>query len=222
MTTSCWLTPIERRIACVVRKTVAMRYAILGGLAVLLLARASFADPIVAIGDIQLLPDTANQQRTISVSGGELIQGANFYIRIGDGMSVPNGPVLTGLDLVGTDALPTIFHSNNTHTQGDPSLDVEPYFAGDSITTASGSVAASGTLAILTFDTTHVTAGSWPLILMDPGNTATDFCTRPAAITNGTVSIMSTTTTPEPTSLIALVSCGICLLGFRRCRRLFR
>jgi hypothetical protein len=122
----------------------------------------------VVVGGHALLPNTANQVITISVTGGEQIAGEDFFAQIGDGGAINNGvdtkPAFSNVDILGG----TIFAGNNTGASGDPAPGgdaAHPLIWDDGTVTASGSVAASGILATLTINTTGLSSGSFPLVL---------------------------------------------------------
>jgi autotransporter-associated beta strand protein len=148
------------------------------------------ADPDINVGSYYLLPNTAGQVRTIYVTGGGAVSGLNFNISVGNGINPSNAPKITNVDVLGTAAQPTIFYANNKGQQ-DPYTDpsVYPYYETRQTTTATGTVTAAGLLALVTFDTTGVTTGSWGLSLTDPSGVPTDFAGVPAVITNGSITI---------------------------------
>ena len=70
----------------------------------------------IVVGDHDLQPNTANQQITISVTGGTAIQGMNFNVQLGDSTDINdpyNGPVVSSADILSG----TIFDGNNTGTR---------------------------------------------------------------------------------------------------------
>jgi len=142
--------------------------------------------PEILVGQHTLVADTAGQQILIYVHGGRPVEGLDFFVRLGDGLApVPSpAPIITAVDLVGTDQQPTIFFANN---DGQIELGSGPYWHGAMTTTSDGSVAAEGPLAVITLDTTGVTEGTWDLVLCDPGDVETSFGTVAAAITHGQI-----------------------------------
>lgn len=181
-----------------------------------LIANTVLGEVVVNVGDLQLAPNTPNQKRDIFVSGdGDQVFGVDFYARIGDGITVPGGPRLTAVDVIGASGYqPTMFTGNNTGQGGE----IRSYYVVATTTTNHDTVSATGRLATLTFDTTGVTSGSWALSLMTPtpDNTPMDFVDVFPTINNGTVSI---TPVPEPSTIAALVSGGICMIGLVWTRR---
>jgi hypothetical protein len=186
------------------------------------LSAVASATPVIAIGNHPLLENTANQQITISVSGGDAVEGLNLYVATGDGGDLLGGvdgsaPAITGLDIIGVG---TIFGGNNTG-QGTPDQTIQ--FWGGSTTTTSGTVAASGVLATITIDTTgfffdSVTpANNLYALVMDFEETSpspdTDFAGIPASISNGTLEI---TQVPEPAAMALLLPLGALLLRRRQ------
>jgi hypothetical protein len=151
------------------------------------------AVPTITIGTIQLQPNTAGQVVELSVTGGDAVPGLSLYLQVANGGpefetlagltpgSGIDGPAMTAIDLV----TGTIFDGNNTgQTDGsDPAI---PQVAFVYITTASGTVAASGLLARVTFDTTGLTGGTYPLSLTVLGS-PTDFAGVEAALVDGTL-----------------------------------
>ncbi len=155
------------------------------GLALVLTALAStaMADLVIMVGDYDLLPGTAGQEVQIFVTGGDEVQGMNFYVQIADGGPgvadagfIPQpgilGPTITKLDVI----TGTPFDGKHTGSLAEiPALQ----FALDSITTAAqivdpetqitetSLVAMDGLLATITIDTTGFdTIGqSWELRL---------------------------------------------------------
>jgi hypothetical protein len=173
-------------------------------LAALMPAAAAMAAPTIDVGSHLLLPNTPHQAITIDVTGGDAVQGLNFYAQIADG----TGPKIESVDLLAG----TIFASNNTGQQNPESLP-QTLFA--STTTSAGTVAADGVLATLWIDTTgfNVGDGPWSLNLVGTDDSDTDFAGVFADVTNGMIDIQAV---PEPATL-GLLSIGA--LGLLRRRR---
>ena len=149
------------------------------------------ATPTVTVGNHTLLPGLANQSFTIPVSGGDAVQGENVDVQVADGGPPAGGtivgPAITNLDLV----TGTIFTPNNSGQQNPPPNQIVPQFRNASVvTTGSGTVSASGTLASVTFDTTPASAGVYALRLGNTLNGSTDFAGVNANITNGNLIVL--------------------------------
>jgi hypothetical protein len=163
----------------------------------LFLASSANSALIIDVGGHELLPDTPNQTVQVFVSGGDAVQGLNFYAQVADGGPAAGGTI-TGPSITAVNILSgTIFASNNAGQDDPGSL---PQLAARTTTTASGTVSASGLLATLTFDTTgFTTTQSWALSLGDTLNGPTDFAGVPITITDGSISVI-----PEPESVAIL------------------
>jgi autotransporter-associated beta strand protein len=144
---------------------------------------------VVTVGNLDLLPNTPDQVRQIMVSGGEYVAGLTFNISVGNGLDA-DAPRITGVDIIGTAAEPTIFYGNNTG-QVDPNGAPGPYAEYETAQTTTNAelVPADGVLANVTFDTTGFTAGTWALVLADPGGVATDFAGVTPVINNGEITV---------------------------------
>lgn len=175
------------------------------------------ATPIITVGDLALAPNTAGQVRDITVSGGDAVIAETFDIQIGTGSgtgAVAGAPKITAVSIVAAD---TIFGGNNNGQGGSGKLSDQLW---DTTTaTNSGSVATSGTLAHVTFDTTGVTQGNWVLRVKPTSAGDTEFTnsvggTVAPSVVNGTVSV------PEP-GMIGLAGAVVCggLLRARGRRR---
>ena len=156
----------------------------------------------MTVGTHVLLPNTANQDITIWVSGGEQIAGEDFFAQIGDGGTFLGGsntkPAFTNVDILGG----TIFAANNNGAFGDPngtppgSNSAHPLIWVDGTTTVSGTVSAAGRLATLTLNTTGLAAGTFPLLLTGVASSLGPFDTTlrdangaaiPLSISNGSL-----------------------------------
>ena len=167
-------------------------------------ALPALAVPTIVVGTHTLLPNQPNQVIEIRVTGGDPVDGLNFYVQVADGGPelvalglLPagqgiDGPAITGADLISG----TIFAANNDGQQVPPGN--QPQVAGFLITTDVGTVAADGLLARLTLDTTGFTSGSWPLMLADTWNGDADFAGLAAVITNGVIQIGQAVVTNQP------------------------
>lgn len=181
---------------------------VLAAVALSSMASAVAAAPIINVGNHILQPDLAGQTVQIFVSGGDAVQGLNFNAQVADGGPGDAGGVIDGPNLTHADIITgTIFATNNSGEVNPGSL---PQIAIRTTTTNSGTVAAEGLLATLTVDTTGFLVGTWDLKLAGTLNGNTDFAGVPAAIVNGTITIV-----PEPH---ALGLAGLATLGLMRRR----
>ncbi len=170
-----------------------------------LATQACPAAPIIIVGSHSLLPDLPEQVISITVSGGELVQGLDFRVQVADGGPHPPingeiaGPHITAVDLVSE----TIFsgnHSGQVDSLRSPQLWVQ------TVTTAPETapndwVAADGLLATITVDTTGFLEGTYDLVLSGTRDGSTDFGGIEAQITDGSIRIV-----PEPhTSLVFVI-----------------
>jgi hypothetical protein len=167
------------------------------------LATEAWSGPVIDIGSIYVAPDTTHMF-AVSVTGGDAVQGLNFYIQLGDGGTILGGtdtrPIFTSVDIVGVG---TIFQPNNT---GQNDAGVYDLLWATTTTTFSGEVNAEGVLAYVTIDTAGTTVGeSYALRLTDVSGFDTDFAGVDIDITNGTIYIVSddgdNDIVPEPVSL---------------------
>lgn len=167
-----------------------------------------WAKPNITAGTFYLQPNQAAQQIEIYVSGGDLVQGLEFNMKIADGLS---GPLIEGVDIL----TGTIFASSNkgifpgsylmprTAYQGTTAIDTLDIGYG------AGKVKAAGLLATLTLDTTGLFTGQYALSFSNiEGNTT--FADIPADITNGLIVV------PEPASLAAILIGGVMLAKRRK------
>ncbi len=175
-------------------------------------ASAVIVPPTIIVGPggvstpYKLLENTSGQWIDIYVSGGNPIEGCNFNAQIGDGGPAASGtaaPVITGIDLE-----TGIFAGNN---QGQVDQGSIPQVAMFSITTATGTVSASGILARLEIDTTgYFGDQTWTLALDATHNGTTDFAPAAATITDGAINI------PEPATLSLLAIGGLAMIRRRK------
>lgn len=158
-------------------------------------ASATFATPTIVVGNKVVAPGIAGQSVTISVTGGDAVQGLDLNAQIADGGpsagGTVNGPHFTAADLI----TGTIFAPNNSGQQNFTSFSQQPQIYSGGIVTNSGTVNASGLLATFTVDTTGFTTPNTDFALRLTGITNgnisgnTDFAGMPAAITNGNLII---------------------------------
>ncbi len=173
----------------------------------LFLIATSRATPTIDVGPHNLLPNTANQQVQLFVTGGDSIASEDFWFQIGDGgpdgpNHTINGPIITGVDL----ATGTIFNGmdvNILFALHDPQL----WETGNG---AASSVTANGLIATLTISTLGWNSGTWGLSIFDtvklPASYTNDSGSFFFAGSDGTISII-----PEPATLTLL---GVALIAF--------
>ena len=194
-----------------------IRKYILGSLAMLVAPAASLAAPAINIGTISLEPNKANQIRAINVTSGDAIQGFDLVLQVADGGPEAaefgghiKGPAITAISVIAPN---TVFGPNNTG-QGGVGMNY-PQLWDATTTTGSGSVAASGVIAQVTFDTTGLSSGNFPLLMTGTLLGDSDFA-NPAIVgqfTNGTISIAAV---PEPTSVMVIGVVGLLVVARRR------
>ena len=181
-----------------------MAVRVLIGLAVVACAASgALATPIIDVGVIDIGPDEIHTFG-ISVSGGDQVQGLDFYIQIGDGGDANGGtdtkPIITDVDIVGAGTMLSDSNTGQTNTFTSVTLwavsaTTDPNVADE--------VDAAGLLAYVTVDTTGTAVGeSYPLLLKGVASGIfggqgidTDFAGVGAGITNGTINIISATIT---------------------------
>lgn len=150
----------------------------------------------IIVGTHRLQPDMAGQQIPIYVSGGGPVQGLNFNLQIADPNIPPDvaaeAPVITRVDIL----TGTIFADNHTGLRIDLDEDRVPQHAYQATTTAFGTVAAEGLLAMVTVDTTGFWNGAWTLQLSRTVNGPTDFAGLPPSIIDGAITLSSVQQNP--------------------------
>ncbi len=146
----------------------------------------------IDVGHHYVLPNTPGQSIEIFVTGGDDVQGLNFYVQVGDGgpaVGGTPGPVIEAADIV----TGTIFAANNvgeTDFDGPGSPDALPQWEGLNTVTAAGTVAADGLLATVTIDTSSFSIGKWALLVGGTLNGDSDFAGLPVGdIINGWIEI---------------------------------
>lgn len=156
--------------------------------------------PEIVVGTHTLEPNTPGQTISLYVTGGWPVQGLNFNLQIADGGpaagGVISGPAITAVDLL----TGTIFAADNTGMRldaPDPAGDDPvPQHTYRGTSTAAGTVAADGLLAMVTIDTTGFERGAWSLTISDTVNGATDFAGVEATILDGAIILRGTWTNP--------------------------
>jgi hypothetical protein len=182
----------------------------------LLAAACSAEAATIDVGTHFLAPNTAGQTFAIPVSGGDQVQGGDFYFQVADGGPEAggsiDGPEISVADILGNPSSGpfTIFTLNNTGDAGGGSL--APQFWASGTTTATGTtVSADGTLAFVTVDTSGFLSGSWELKMKDTQMGDSGFGEVPTTVNNGWINIV-----PEPSALVLLVVlAGFLLVGRR-------
>ena len=165
----------------------------------LILAASSpaLAAPIIDVGTYYLLP-YGEKTIAITVSGGDQVGGLDFYIQVADGGAVNDGsatkPKITGIDIIGPG---TLFSQSNRGAQ-PVSLPGGLIWSDWTITKPGVTLAATGTLAYVTIDTTGTASSDPPYALKvgdvaagyDPPGYSTDFGDVTPTITNGHIVIV--------------------------------
>lgn len=188
------------------------KWVSLASIASMLLSYVSASAAVINVGSHLLIPDSAvDQTIQIFVTGGDLVQGLNFYAQIADGGPGAGGsvsaPVITAADII----TGTIFGPNNTGAQDPGSV---PQLFARTTTTATETVAASGLLVTLKVKTVGFTEGTWALNVGNTLNGPTDFAGLPITITDGFISV------PEPSMLVsAIFGAGFCAMSRRKRQR---
>jgi hypothetical protein len=183
-----------------------------GLIVLLIIASGAGATPVIDVGTHALPGDTPDQQIALLVSGGDLVAGLNLLLQIGDGGSALGGvdgsaPRIQDISIT----VGTLFADNNTGRVFDDPATNQLWEI--HTTTSSGTVSASGIVALLTLDTTGFMSGTYPLLLSNIGgdpNADTDFAGIPITILNGSITV------PEPACM--LVPLGLYLLRPRHRR----
>lgn len=167
--------------------------------AVVAAAHAATSPPSIVVGNHVLAPNLSGQSVSLAVTGGNQVGGFDLNAEIADGgianggtmgpsFTFASGGAFAGANLIAG----TIFANNNT---GQLDLTTQKQVYSGSISTAGGTVSASGTVATLSFDTTGISPGIYSLKLAGFRNGAvsgnTDFGIDqnlqpiPANVTNG-------------------------------------
>lgn len=171
------------------------------------------AEPVVSVGNHELMPNMPNQFIDIMVSGEDEVQGVTMRVQVGDGGAAPgsgtlaSGPRITAIDLLSD----TIFSGNNT---GQSNVLGWDQIWVTSTTTSSDEVRASGLLARVTLDTTGWDAGTFSLNIGNTKDGASDFAGVPMRISEGSITIV-----PEPAAWGLSLYCVATLLCHVHMRR---
>lgn len=151
----------------------------------------------------------------ISISGGEAIEGSVLDLQINPPSGF--GGSIINLTQVGTssDNFTLVFEGNATSENQSSNSAVD--YASSSVTTVSGSVTASGVLALLSIDLTGATPGTYAIDLNPFGSSSVDplgsSSTNIATYVDG---ILTVSAIPEPLSIAAGTLLTLVLLR-RRC-----
>lgn len=120
---------------------------------------------LIEVGEIKLDPNKAGQLRTLKITGGEIIAGANFFAQVGDGGPEVDASFADGPEVASVDLLSGIFSARPSFQQDLGSL---PQLAMYWVATNSGTVTAQGDFVTLEFDTTGFGPGMiWDFNLLD-------------------------------------------------------
>lgn len=196
-----------------------MLRVILGAVTASLLLVSPVLGASISVGAHRLEPDKAGQVIQIHVTGGEAVDGLDFFLQVADGGPEVggsiDGPAITNVDIFTA----TAFDGNNTGEHADGSL--TPQFWQSGTSTKSGTVTADGPLATVTIDTTGFfstdAVTTWHLKMADTFMGDSRLESPPprvsTVITNGSILV------PEPSHLGGLVLGGMCLAWLRARRR---
>ncbi len=159
----------------------------------LITAGPLWADPNVVVGDHVLMPDQANQNIILYVSGVDLVTGFNLRAQIGDGSGPSAEPVFQDINFAGG-----IWDSYPYTTLGGPIASAEQYAQASVVFNESGqSVDSNGILVELVIDTTGIYDGVYNLNLagtdigVDSTFIAVGGAEMPANITNGSIIVQA-------------------------------
>ncbi len=175
-------------------------------LALILLFTTEMPAAVITVGTWELEEDMADQQIEIFVSGGESVQGIEFFLQVADGGpeagGAIDGPAITNVDIL----TGTLFDGNNTGQTGGGSL--VPQFWQSGTTTNSGSVPANGLLATATISTVGFfstdTIHTWGLLMKDTLMGSSGFPGVDTIVENGAITLKNGggPVVPEPSSLL--------------------
>ena len=178
---------------------------------------------VVNVGNVVLLENTPGQAVPLTVSGGDAVSGLELLVEVGDG-----GPELAAIDPSRTGlpgpAITVLSATDGTLFAGlatDITPPAEPQYpqfrqAFTLVDDPPGSVAAAGTFALVTFDTTGFSAGEtfglsvrdtlFTSRFIDPTSPVGD--PVPLRIIDGTITLVAV---PEPASLSVMAAAALLL-----------
>lgn len=141
---------------------------------------AAVAQPVIDVGTLEIYA-AEGQEVLIMVTGGQAVQGMNFFAQIANGAT---GPTFMQADILNG----TIFDGNNLGVFGGGYVDLRWLYQG--VVTSSGTVAADGVLATLTLDSRGL-LGSYALSMTNQFEDAeTDFAGVSANVTDGLLNVV--------------------------------
>ena len=137
----------------------------------------AWATPVIDVGTHYLLPNDVHTI-AITVSGGDPVQGLDFFVQVADGGPINGGtattPAITGIDIIGPG---TLFSQSNKGSQPMHLPDAGGTYliwTDSTITQPAVTLNASGTLAYVTLDTTG-THSSDPAYALSLNNVAANY-----------------------------------------------
>ena len=147
-------------------------------LAVLAITAVAMATPSINVGTIYLANDQASQSRTISVTGGDAVQGLELNMKIADGSS---GPTFNSVDILSG----TVFAANNSGLFPGSYAFARTAYQG--VVTNDSTVSANGLLATISFNGTGTANGTYGLSLINTPEGRTNFAGLFTNITDGQI-----------------------------------
>lgn len=171
------------------------------------------AKPTINVGTHYLLPNTANQQIQLFVTGGDLITHESFWFQIGNGgihgpSQVTNGPSITGVDLETGTIFDGYAQGHILHGLFDPQL----WEADHGVWMDFQAVPAEGLIATLTVSTVGWDSGTWDFNIFDTLKSGAQYVSGPDASffagSDGSIVIV-----PEPSAFV-LIAIGFAGLLF--------
>jgi hypothetical protein len=190
----------------------------------LLLGASQASAALITVGDWSLDENTPEQQLQFIVSGGDAVQGVEFFLQVADGGPEAggsiDGPAITGVDIF----TGTIFDGNNTGEAGAGSL--VPQFWQSGTTVESGTVSAQGLLATVTISTEGFfrtdPVYTWDLLMKGTLMGDSTFPGVDTVVENGSITLKGgSSVVPEPSTLTVWSLMGLtgALLVARRRKR---
>jgi len=171
-----------------------------------LVSTVAQADLLIEVGDHVIDANASEQTISLQISGGDLITVYDIVTRIGplDGPA----PLLTGLDTT----TGTIFLNQDSGSPADLNKDgvLDPDRIGGQFGLVTTPVSGNGLIATITFDTTGIADGTYPLMLgevvISNEDTRDTFFTDllgplPISIVNGSITLSTASLTPGDADL---------------------